>query len=74
MKACRLNCDRLIAFNQGILGKVKTLEAKQGDLLIKKVYSVDEAFSMPVITRESPEVIEKDIDDESEQQEEPANG
>ncbi|MHA1358286.1 MAG: AbrB/MazE/SpoVT family DNA-binding domain-containing protein [Candidatus Helarchaeota archaeon] len=40
------------------------IEAHQGELIIKKIYSVEEAFSMPVIATGTPESIEKDIEEE----------
>jgi len=45
------------------------IEAHQGELIIKKIYSVEEAISMPIIAIGTPESIEKDIEEEREMQE-----
>lgn len=45
------------------------IEAYKGELIIKKIYSVEEALNMPVISTGTPENIEKDITEEREMQE-----
>ena len=45
------------------------IEAYKGQLIIKKIYSVEEALSMPIITTGTPEDIEKDIEEERKIQE-----
>ncbi|MHA1652135.1 MAG: AbrB/MazE/SpoVT family DNA-binding domain-containing protein [Candidatus Helarchaeota archaeon] len=40
------------------------IEAHPGELIIKKIYSVEEALAMPTIARGTPESIEKDIEEE----------
>ena len=44
------------------------IEAHQGELIIKKIYSVEEALTMPIIATGTPESIEKDIEEERERQ------
>jgi len=45
------------------------IEAHQGELIIKKIYSVEEALAMPTIATGTPDSIEKDIEAERELQE-----
>ncbi|KKN72218.1 hypothetical protein LCGC14_0412720 [marine sediment metagenome] len=45
------------------------IEAHQGELIIKKIYSVEEALTMPTIAIGTPETIERDIEEEREMQE-----
>ena len=45
------------------------IEAHQGELIIKKIYSVEEALAMPTIASGTPASIEKDIEKEREFQE-----
>ena len=40
------------------------IEAFKGELVIKKIYSIEEALSMPVIDTGTPISIEKDIEEE----------
>ena len=40
------------------------IEAFKGELIIKKIYSIEEALSMPVIDTGTPNNIEKDIEEE----------
>ncbi|TFG01833.1 MAG: AbrB/MazE/SpoVT family DNA-binding domain-containing protein [Promethearchaeota archaeon] len=40
------------------------IEAFKGELIIKKIYSIEEALSMPVIDTGTPTKIEKDIEEE----------
>ncbi len=49
------------------------IEAQQGEFIIKKIYSVEEALAMPVIAKGTPESIEKDIAKERELQEQMTN-
>ena len=49
------------------------IEAHRGELIIKKIYSVEEALSMPTIATGTPESIEKDIEKERELQEKLTN-
>ena len=49
------------------------IEAYQGELIIKKIYSVEEALAMPTIATGTPESIEKDIAEERELQEKYTN-
>jgi bifunctional DNA-binding transcriptional regulator/antitoxin component of YhaV-PrlF toxin-antitoxin module len=44
------------------------VEAFEGELLIKKIYSLEEALSIPTIVKETPENIEKDINKENQLQ------
>lgn len=37
------------------------IEARKGELIIKKIYSVDEALNMPIINTSSPEEAEAEI-------------
>jgi bifunctional DNA-binding transcriptional regulator/antitoxin component of YhaV-PrlF toxin-antitoxin module len=45
------------------------IEAHQGELIIKKIYSVEEALAMPTIATGTPETIEREIEEEMEIQE-----
>lgn len=45
------------------------IEANEGELIIKKIYSIDELLSMPKISTGTPESIEADIEKEREIQE-----
>ncbi len=49
------------------------IEALEGEIIIKKIYSIDEALSMPVIAKGTPESIETDISKERELQEKLTN-
>lgn len=49
------------------------IEAYQGELIIKKIYTVDEALAMPAIAIGTPESIEEDINEERELQEKSTN-
>ncbi|MFX0140299.1 MAG: AbrB/MazE/SpoVT family DNA-binding domain-containing protein [Candidatus Hodarchaeota archaeon] len=49
------------------------VEAYKGELIIKKIYSVEEALSMPIIATGTPESIEKDIEEELKMQEKLSN-
>ena len=49
------------------------IEAHQGEFIIKKIYSVEEALAMPIIATGTPESIEKDIEAEREIQEKLTN-
>lgn len=49
------------------------VEAFEGELVIKKIYSIEEALSMPTIARGTPESIEEDINKESQLQEKVTN-
>ena len=40
------------------------IEAFKGELIIKKIYSIEEALAMPIISSGTPESIEKDIEKE----------
>jgi len=40
------------------------IEAHPGELIIKKIYSVEEALSMPIIATGTPDNIERDIEKE----------
>ncbi len=46
------------------------IEASDGQILIRKVYSIDEIFSRPPIATGTPESIEKELDEEGQRQEE----
>ena len=54
-------------------GDTVYIEARRGELIIKKIYSVEEAFAMPIIATGTPESIEKDIEAEREMQEKLTN-
>jgi bifunctional DNA-binding transcriptional regulator/antitoxin component of YhaV-PrlF toxin-antitoxin module len=49
------------------------IEAYKGELIIKKIYSIEEALLMPVIAEETPESVEKDIEKERKIQEKLVN-
>lgn len=49
------------------------IEAHQGELIIKKIYSVEEALAMPTIALGTPASIKKDIEEERELQEKLTN-
>jgi len=40
------------------------IEAFKGELIIKKIYSIEEALSMPAIDSGTPTSIEKDLEEE----------
>lgn len=40
------------------------IEAFKGELIIKKIYSIEEALSMPVIDTGTPTSIEKELEEE----------
>lgn len=46
------------------------IEAHLGQLLIKKIYSIDELLEMPIISVETSEEIAKEIEEESKKQQE----
>lgn len=49
------------------------IEAHQGKLIIKKIYSIDEALAMPIIAAGTPDNIERDIEKERDIQEKLTN-
>ena len=49
------------------------IEACKGELIIKKIYSIEEALNMPIIASGTAESIEKDINKESALQEKITN-
>ncbi len=49
------------------------IEAHNGELIIKKIFSVEEALTMPTIATGTPETIEADIKEERELQEKLTN-
>lgn len=49
------------------------IEAHQGKLIIRKIFSVEEALNMPIITTGTPEGIEREIGEEREIQEKLTN-
>ena len=49
------------------------IEANPGELIIKKIYTVEEALAMPLIATGTPESVEKDIDEEAKLQEKLTN-
>ena len=49
------------------------IEAFKGELIIKKIYSIEEALNMPVIATGTPTSIEKDIEEERKIQEKLTN-
>jgi len=49
------------------------IEAHKGELIIKKIFSVEEALTMPIIATGTPETIEADIKEERELQEKLTN-
>ena len=40
------------------------IRAYKGELIIKKIYSIDDALEMPVIASGTPESIEKELEEE----------
>ncbi|MHA1380256.1 MAG: hypothetical protein ACTSRG_17920 [Candidatus Helarchaeota archaeon] len=54
-------------------GDVVLIEAYKGQLIIKKIYTVEEALAMPIITTGTPENVEKDINEEKKIQEKLTN-
>ncbi len=46
------------------------IEARKGELIVKKVYSVEEAMNLPTIAEGTPEDIERDLEEEGRRQEE----
>ena len=49
------------------------IEAFKGELIIKKIYSIEEALKMPVIATGTPASIEKDIEKQRKMQEKLTN-
>ena len=49
------------------------IEAHPGEFIIRKIYSVEEALSMPKISKGTPESLEKDIQEEIKRQEDLTN-
>lgn len=49
------------------------IEAHPGELIIRKIYSVEEALAMPKISKGTPESIEKEIQEEIKRQEDLTN-
>lgn len=49
------------------------IEAHKGELIIKKIYSVEEALAMPTIATGTPDNIERDIEKERKIQEKLTN-
>lgn len=49
------------------------IEAHPGELVIRKILSVEEAFSMPKIAKGTPESVKKDIQKELKRQEKLTN-
>ena len=49
------------------------IEAFKGELIIKKIYSIEEALNMPTIATGTPSSIEKEIEEQSEIQEKITN-
>lgn len=45
------------------------IEAHPGELIIKKVYSINELLNMPIIAEGTAEEIEKEIEEEGKEQE-----
>ena len=46
-----------------------SVEARPGELLIRKIYSVEEALNLPVITEGTVRKIEKELEEEAKLQE-----
>ena len=46
-----------------------SVEARPGELLIRKIYSVEEALNLPVISEGTVENIEKELEEEAKLQE-----
>lgn len=49
------------------------IEATYGELKIKKVFSIDEVFNMPVIRNQSAQSVEKELEEEGKLQQELSN-
>ncbi|MGV9171655.1 MAG: AbrB/MazE/SpoVT family DNA-binding domain-containing protein [Promethearchaeia archaeon] len=49
------------------------IEAFKGELVVKKIYSINEALAMPTISKGTPESIEADIEEERKNQEKLTN-
>ncbi|MHA1894662.1 MAG: AbrB/MazE/SpoVT family DNA-binding domain-containing protein [Candidatus Helarchaeota archaeon] len=49
------------------------IQAADGELIIRKIYSIEEALNMPIISSGTPESIEKDIEEELKNQEKLTN-
>ncbi|NVM30249.1 MAG: AbrB/MazE/SpoVT family DNA-binding domain-containing protein [Candidatus Helarchaeota archaeon] len=45
------------------------IQAHEGEIIVKKIYSIDEVFEMPVIATGTPEGIEKELEEEGKLQE-----
>ncbi len=54
-------------------GDYVLIDANQGELIIRKIYSVEEALAMPIIASETSEKIKKDIEEEINRQEKMTN-
>ncbi|MFX1295226.1 MAG: hypothetical protein ACFFD2_10295 [Promethearchaeota archaeon] len=50
-------------------GDKKFIQATEGEIIIKKIYSIDEALEMPLIAKRTPESIEKELEEEGKLQE-----
>ena len=46
------------------------IEASFGELKIKKVFSIDEAFDLPIINKQTPQEIEKELEEQGRLQQE----
>ncbi len=46
------------------------IEATYGELNIRKVFSIDEIFEMPIISKQSAQSVEKELEEEGKLQEE----
>ncbi len=46
------------------------IEATYGEYNIRKVFSIDEIFEMPIISKQSAQSVEKELEEESRLQEE----
>jgi len=51
-------------------GDIVLIEAKPGEIRIRKIYTVKEAMSMPIISEGTPDEIEKEILEEMRKQNE----
>lgn len=49
------------------------IEARPGELIIKKIYSIDELFDMPIISKGTAKEIEEELDEETKEQEKMAD-
>ncbi len=45
------------------------IQAFEGEIIVKKIYSIDEALDMPVIAKGTPESLEKELEEEGKLQE-----